>query len=185
MGYTAIGEQVGMAQRMESVAPPGGVMLSESTARLVEEAAVLGEPELVHIKGTDTPVPARRLLAIGDHAPSRRSESPLVGRTWEIRTVTAILDEAVGGAGCVVNIMGPAGIGKSRLVRESAAIAAGRGVPVFTTFCESHARDIAFHVVARLLRAGFGVERSRRPGGPGSHPSRGPRRRPAGSAVAR
>ena len=34
--YTAVGEQVGMAQRMESVAPPGGVMLSESTARLVE-----------------------------------------------------------------------------------------------------------------------------------------------------
>ncbi|MBV8349317.1 MAG: adenylate/guanylate cyclase domain-containing protein, partial [Mycolicibacterium sp.] len=39
-GYTAGGEQVGMAQRMESVAPPGGVMLSESTARLVEGAAV-------------------------------------------------------------------------------------------------------------------------------------------------
>ena len=36
-GYTAVGEQVGMAQRMESVAPPGGVMLSASTARLVEE----------------------------------------------------------------------------------------------------------------------------------------------------
>jgi adenylate cyclase len=39
LGYTAIGEQVGMAQRMESVAPPGGVMLSASTARLVEGAA--------------------------------------------------------------------------------------------------------------------------------------------------
>jgi adenylate cyclase len=53
LGYTAIGEQVGMAQRMESVAPPGGAMLSESTARLVENAAVLGEPEMVHIKGSD------------------------------------------------------------------------------------------------------------------------------------
>ena len=42
LGYTAIGEQVGMAQRMESVAPPGGVMLSESTARLVEQAAAAG-----------------------------------------------------------------------------------------------------------------------------------------------
>ena len=50
-GYTAIGEQVGLAQRMESVAPPGGVMLSASTARLVEAAAVLGDPELVQIKG--------------------------------------------------------------------------------------------------------------------------------------
>ena len=51
LGYTAIGEQVGMAQRMESVAPPGGVMLSDSTARLVEGAAVLGDSELVRIKG--------------------------------------------------------------------------------------------------------------------------------------
>jgi class 3 adenylate cyclase len=47
-GYTTIGAQVGMAQRMESVAPPGGVMLSASTARLVERAAILGGRELVH-----------------------------------------------------------------------------------------------------------------------------------------
>ena len=63
-GYTAIGEQVGMAQRMESVAPPGGVMLSASTARLVEDAATLGDAELVQIKGADAPVPARRLLSM-------------------------------------------------------------------------------------------------------------------------
>ena len=65
LSYTAIGEQVGLAQRMESVAPPGGVMLSEATAHLVEQkGAVLGEHELVHIKGGGAPVPARRLLAI-------------------------------------------------------------------------------------------------------------------------
>jgi adenylate cyclase len=60
-GYTAVGEQVGLAQRMESVAPPGGVMLSASTARLVEGAATLGEFELVQIKGADAPLPAHRL----------------------------------------------------------------------------------------------------------------------------
>src|SRR6202011_4341023 len=49
LGYTAVGEQVGMAQRMESVAAPGAVVLSESTARLVEGAATLGESELVQI----------------------------------------------------------------------------------------------------------------------------------------
>ena len=70
LGYTAIGEQVGMAQRMESVAPPGAVMLSDSTARLVEGAAVLGEPQLVHIKGADDAVPARRLLSVA--APTDR-----------------------------------------------------------------------------------------------------------------
>src|SRR6201984_1343749 len=60
LGYTAIGEQVGMAQRMESVAAPGGVMLSESTARLVEYAVLLAEPEWVRIRGRDEPVRARR-----------------------------------------------------------------------------------------------------------------------------
>jgi adenylate cyclase len=155
--YTAIGEQVGMAQRMESVAPPGGVMLSEPTARLVENIVVLDEPELVHIKGVHTAVPARRLLSIGEHQPRRRSESALVGRTGELNTVGAILKEVIGGTGCVVNMMGPAGIGKSRLVRETAAIAASCGVPVFTAYCESHTRDVQFHVVARLLRAGMGI----------------------------
>jgi class 3 adenylate cyclase len=48
-----------MAQRMESVAPPSGVMLSASTARLVDGAAALGEVELVQIKGAETPVAAR------------------------------------------------------------------------------------------------------------------------------
>jgi class 3 adenylate cyclase len=87
-GYTAIGEQVGMAQRMESVAPPGGVMLSASTAQLVDGAAALGEAELVQIKGADEPVAARRLLGMGE--PQRavgRAESTLVGRGWEMSAV--------------------------------------------------------------------------------------------------
>src|SRR5271163_2036984 len=66
LGYTAVGEQVGMAQRMESVAPPSGVMLSASTVRLVEGAATLSDPELVQIKGADASVPARRLLSVSD-----------------------------------------------------------------------------------------------------------------------
>ncbi|MFY9919031.1 MAG: adenylate/guanylate cyclase domain-containing protein [Mycobacterium sp.] len=155
--YTAVGEQVGLAQRMEAAAPPGGVMLSESTARLVESLVSLEEPQLVAIKGADAPVPARRLLAIGEHQVRRRSDSPLVGRIWELNTVTALLDEAVGGAGSVVTVVGPPGIGKSRLVRETVANASGRGIPVFTTYCESHTTDIPFHVVARLLRTTTGI----------------------------
>jgi adenylate cyclase len=136
------------------VAQPGGVMLSASTARLVEHAVVLGDPEMVDIKGAANPVAARQLLAIAEHQPRRRGEPALVGRRWELSTIVAILDEAVDGAGCVVNVMGPPGIGKSRLVREAAAIAAARGMEVMTTHCESHARDIPFHALARLLRAG-------------------------------
>jgi len=156
--YTTIGEQVGMAQRMESVAPPGGVMLSASTARLVENLVELGDRELVHVKGTDAPVAARRLLAAAEQHPTVRTESKLVGRAWELNTVSAILEETTHGLGGAVNIVGPAGIGKSRLVREVTAIASAHDIPVFTTYCESHTSDVPFHVIGRLMRAMSGVE---------------------------
>jgi class 3 adenylate cyclase len=158
LGYTTIGEQVGMAQRMESVAPPGGVMVSASTARLVEGAATLGEPQMLRVKGADEPVAARRLVGMGElHRAAWRAESNLVGRRWEMSAVAGLLDRATDGHGGVVGVVGSPGIGKSRLVREVAAMAAARGVEVFSAFCESHASDIPFYVVARLLRLAFRV----------------------------
>jgi class 3 adenylate cyclase len=154
LGYTTIGEQVGMAQRMESVAPPGGVMLSASTARLVDGAAVLGEPEMVSIKGADEPVAARRLLGVSDRDHRAvGAESALVGRRWEMAALEALLQRAIDGHGAVVTVVGSPGIGKSRLVREVRALATARRVEVFSTFCESHATDVPFHVVTRVLRA--------------------------------
>ena len=153
VGYTAIGDQVGMAQRMESVAPAGGVMLSESTARLVENATVLGERQMVHIKGSADAVHARLLLAVAPQSGrAGRSWTALVGRQWELNAVAAVLDRAAGGQGCVVGVAGPAGIGKSRLVHEAAALARRRGVEVSSRPVESHTSDVPFHVVARLLR---------------------------------
>jgi adenylate cyclase len=154
--YTTVGVQVGMAQRMESVAPPGGVMLSESTARLVENGVVLGDPERVHIKGAEEPVGARRLVAVtaGRNRMGPRA-SPLVGRDWEFTALTAMLDRSMGGNGCVAGVVGPPGIGKSRIVAD---VAASRGVDVFSTFGESHASDLPFHVSTRLLCAALGIE---------------------------
>ena len=158
LGYAATGETVGFAQRMESAAPPGGVMLSESTARLVEHTVMLAEPEWVRIKGTDDPVRARRLVSISPRdGLIGRAEASLVGRRWEMAALDAIVDRAIGHRGGVVNVVGPPGIGKSRVAREVAALAAVRGVEVFWAFCESHARDVPFHAVTRLLRAGSGV----------------------------
>jgi class 3 adenylate cyclase len=158
LGYTTVGEQVGMAQRMESVAPPGGVMLSDSTARLVDSAATLGDAELVQIKGADAPVSARRLLGVSERDRRAGAESALVGRRWEMAAVESLLDRAIDGHGAVVGVVGSPGIGKSRLVREVSAMAGSRGVPVFTAFCESHTSQVPFHAVARLLRAAFGVQ---------------------------
>ena len=121
-GYTAIGEQVGMAQRMESVAPPGGVMLSESTARLVDGAAALGEPEMVHIKGADEPVRARRLLGMGarhraDRACRGDSGRSALGDGRRRGHVGPRID----GHGCVVGVVGTAGH------RQEPSGARGRG----------------------------------------------------------
>src|SRR5262249_17293799 len=112
-GYTAIGDQVGMAQRMEAVAPPGGVMLSQSTARLVDRRATLAEPEWVRIKGAQDPLPARRLVGASAQPSVTRRVATLVGRRWEMAALAGILDEAVEGHGGIVRVCGPAGIGKS------------------------------------------------------------------------
>ena len=157
-GYAAIGETVGYAQRMESVARHGGVMLSEATAQLVEHVAVLADTEWVRIKGADQPVPVRPLVAIGPREGLvERTEANLVGRRWEMAALDAMAERAIGGRGGVVTVVGPPGIGKSRVAREAATLAADCGADVFWTFCESHARDIPFYAVSRLLRAGRGV----------------------------
>ncbi|ODR17110.1 ATP-binding protein [Mycolicibacterium porcinum] len=158
LGYTTTGESVGFAKRMESVAPPGGVMVSESTAHLVEHAAVLGPPELVRIKGGAAPVPARRLLGVSPgHGTVTRREASLVGRHREMALLDSALNRAIDGDGSALTVVGPPGIGKSRVAREAAGLASRRGVQVFWTFCESHARDVPFHAVARLLRERIGV----------------------------
>lgn len=153
LGYTAVGEQVGMAQRMESIAPVGGVMVSDTTARLVRGCgAARGAPAGAgqgdgHGLGAgaaqrDRPTPKNRYRRVDtggarvgsgrrvDHAGSRHP------RTW------------FGGRGDR-----PVGIGKSRLVREAIGLAKSRGVTVVHTYCESHAADVPFRVMMRLLRA--------------------------------
>ena len=85
-----------MAQRMESVAPSGGGMLSEATARLVGDDAVLGERRLVRIKGADAAVPVFELQSVPGRRPEVNSwTSTFIGREWELSALTAMLDRSV------------------------------------------------------------------------------------------
>ena len=153
-GYTAVGKEVGMARRMESVAPPGAVMLSATTAKLVEGVADLGEFEWVQIKGAGKPVSARRLLgATAQRQKTALSELTLVGREKELGALATMLDRSIVGDGSVVGIAGPAGMGKTRLIDEVVQLATSRGVAVYSTFCEAHTIDVPFGAIARLLRA--------------------------------
>ncbi len=154
--YTAVGHPVGMAQRMEAAAPPGGVMCSLSTARLVEEAARLGPVEDVLVKGAEAPVPARQLLAMeSERMVLGRQEGLMLGRDAEMHRLQSLFDSH---RGCLVGIVGPPGLGKSRLLREFTEIAASQGADIVVARCEAHTSTLAFRALSRLLRAMFKVE---------------------------
>ncbi|WP_108924493.1 ATP-binding protein [Mycobacterium montefiorense] len=151
--YTAVGEQVGIAHRMESIAPPGAVMISAATARLVENVLALDKAQQIQVKGATDPVQAHRLLGISaQHQRTADCPPTLVGRERELATLTAMLDRSMAGHGSVVGLVGPAGIGKTRLARELVQVARSLGVKRFPTFGESHTSDVPFGAVARLLR---------------------------------
>ena len=99
-GYTAIGEQVGMAQRMESVAPPGGVMLSESTARLVQHAALWPKPRRCTSRAAMFRCWPVVLLSLADGPQRSRLPARRVGRPRARsvqRSQASWIDQSAGG----------------------------------------------------------------------------------------
>jgi adenylate cyclase len=153
--YTAVGHPVGMAQRMEAAAPPGGVLCSQSTAALVERATRLGPVESVAIKGADEPVQARRLESVlADQLVMGRDEGAMLGRDADLRTLRDAFDAA---DASLIGVVGAPGIGKSRLIREFATWAGGTGADVVVARCEAHTTDVAYRAFARMVRAMFGI----------------------------
>ena len=136
-------------------------MLSASTARLLDGAAALGEPEMVRIKGADEAVVAQRLLGMEERDRLiERVESNLVGSALgDVRRCWRPVGPGSRGPRCGGRC-GEATWHRQEpgLVREVAAMAATLGVEVFTAFCESHTSQVPFHAVARLLRAATGVD---------------------------
>ncbi|OMC33967.1 adenylyl cyclase [Mycobacterium sp. GA-1841] len=155
-GYTAVGHPVGLAQRMESVAPAGGVMCSVSTARLVEDAAGLGPKKYVTVKGFEEPVPARQLYSVETgSAVLGRTSGVLMGRAAELNRLQAAFDSR---SGEFVGVIGEPGLGKSRLVSHFAAAAERQGARVVVARGEAHASVLAFRMLSLLLRGMFGVD---------------------------
>jgi hypothetical protein len=89
LGYTAVDEQFGTAQRVESIVASGA--LSASTARLVGDRAAPGEPELVRTTGAEEPEGAHRLLDIGYRiAPSGELPAPGIGMSLLVSEIAAL-----------------------------------------------------------------------------------------------
>ena len=155
--YTAVGHPVGMAQRMESAAPPGAVLCSASTARLVEGVAELGPTESVAVKDEAGLVPARRLLSVPvQELVIGRDEGPMLGRDAELPELVRLFDS---GSASPVGVVGQPGIGKSRLIREYAAQLEDTDTDVVVARCDAHTAQVPLRALSRMLRAMFGVGR--------------------------
>ena len=131
------GDAVNVAARLEQGAAPGETLLGESTYRLVRDAVEAEPIEPLDAKGKSEPVVAFRFTGLvegGEFIP-RRLDSPLVGRDNELAQLQRAYDHATAErVAYQFTLLGPAGIGKSRLVHElvdrvDAQLLAGRCLP--------------------------------------------------------
>jgi class 3 adenylate cyclase/tetratricopeptide (TPR) repeat protein len=168
MDYTAQGQTVGLAQRMEALAEPGCAYLTDETRRLVEGYFALRPLGDFPVKGVSEPVPAHELTGLGTQRTrldrSRaRGFSRFIGRETEMQNLEQALEHSLAGRGRVVGVMADAGTGKSRLCDEFIQRCRGRNLRVLAGHCPAHGQSVAFLPVLELLREAFGIADSDSP----------------------
>jgi len=162
MDYTAQGQTVGVASRVERLAEAGCVYLTQEVARVVGgyfELRDLGEFEL---KGVAAPLRVHALEGVGAFrtrldVSRARGFSKFVGRVDEMATLEEALRTAREGQGSVVGVVGDAGVGKSRLCIEFLGRCRGEGIPVYESYCPTHGGTVPFLPILELFRSYLGV----------------------------
>jgi len=162
MDYTAQGHTVGLAQRMEQLAPADGIAVSQHTQKLVD--GFFGTRSLgpVRIKGAREPVTVFVLEGVGRHrtrldTSRARGLSRFVGRRDEMAALEAALQRSLEGSGHVAAAVGEAGVGKSRLCAEFVERCRARGLMVYEAHCPAHGKTIPYLSLLELLRNLFGI----------------------------
>jgi class 3 adenylate cyclase/tetratricopeptide (TPR) repeat protein len=165
MDYTVVGDTTNLAARLQQLAQPGTVVISEATHKLVAgyfETQDLGEHA---VKGHLEPIRAFEVLRTRGRrtrlaVAAERGLTPRIGRDRELAVLLDLFQQAKAGHGQVVSITGEACIGKSRLVLECrrALAAAGEMVTWLEGQCLSFGQAIPFLPVIDQLRANFGIE---------------------------
>jgi class 3 adenylate cyclase/tetratricopeptide (TPR) repeat protein len=151
--HLVTGDAVNTAARLEQAAPDGGVFLGDATYVLVRDAVAVEAPQPLSVKGKAEPVIAHRLLAVtAREGRSRRHSAPLEGREQELAELRGALgDVVIGSVPDLVTIIGDAGIGKSRLVREFEA-QVGHGVQVLRGRCPAYGGS-TFAPIVEMIRS--------------------------------
>jgi len=154
----ATGDTVNVAARLEQVAPPGEILIGESTYRLVREAVEVVPVEPLELKDELGSVPAYRLVSVTAGARSAgRAGRPLVGRAREMAALDVAFRRSVAGPeGRLVTLVGEAGIGKSRLIEEFVRSIADQAA-VLRGRCLAYGDGITFFPLAEVLRQAAGI----------------------------
>jgi len=123
MDYTAVGDTTNLASRMENLAKPGTVLISENTHKLVRDYFELKSFGKIDVKGKEEPQEAFELIKPGEiesriDASAAKGLTRFVGRTHSLPALMGPLEKVQSGSGQVVGIVGEAGVGKSRLLLE-------------------------------------------------------------------
>ena len=159
--YSPVGHVVNLASRMQSVAPPGGVVISEETRHLVEgyfELRGLGPTE---VKGVGEPLDVYEVVGVGAlhghfDLDARRGLTKFVGRAHELEQMQRALELAMVGHGQIVAVVAEAGTGKSRLFYEFKATLPPT-CKLLEAYSVSHGKASAWLPVLELLRDYFGI----------------------------
>jgi class 3 adenylate cyclase/tetratricopeptide (TPR) repeat protein len=152
------GDTVNTAARLEQAAPTLEVLIGEPTYRLVKDAVKVEAVEPLSLKGKAEPVPAYRLIAVtSDEGLARRMDAPMIGRQDEMAVLGGALDRAVGRKGGeLVTVLGPAGVGKSRLLAEFLSQESGRAVALRGR-CLSYGEGVTFFPLGEIVREVAGI----------------------------
>ena len=155
-----LGDAVNVAARLEQAAGPNEILLGAGTFRLVQGAVEAEALPALTLKGKGEPVPAFRLLALRTDpaSPARRLDTPMVGRDHDQAELRALLERVTAErASHLVMVLGPAGIGKTRLVTELVRSVEG-DARVVRGHCPSYGEGITFWPVAEVIMQAAGIE---------------------------